>query len=135
MIRKIEHIGIAVKNIEEAVRTFADALGLPDEGRERLDDRRLLTAFLKAGDVHIELLESLSEDTPIARFLAKRGEGIHHISFAVDDLDETLRRCREAGLEVLGDGPESGAHGKRVAFLHPQKTHGVLIELSETPGG
>ncbi len=130
MIRKIDHIGIAVRSIEDAVRVFVDALGLGDDGREKLDDRELLTAFLRAGDVHIELLESLSDSTPIAKHLAKRGEGMHHIAFEVDDLDETIRRCEAAGLTVIG-GPSEGAKGKRIAFLHPKNTHGVLIELSE----
>jgi methylmalonyl-CoA/ethylmalonyl-CoA epimerase len=131
MIKRIAHIGIAVADLEKAVRTFAGVLGMPDEGREQLEDRDLKTAFLRAGESHVELIESLGEDTPIAKYLRKRGEGIHHICFEVDDLDGALRRCRAAGIEVIGDGGEAGAQGKRVAFLHPRSTHGVLIELSE----
>jgi len=130
MIKKIDHIGIAVRDLERAVATFVDALGLDAGDRERLDDRQLETFFCRAGDVHVELLESLSPGTPIARYIAKRGEGIHHICFEVEDLDEVLARCRRKGLEVIGE-PQAGAHGKRVAFLHPRSTHGVLIELSE----
>jgi methylmalonyl-CoA/ethylmalonyl-CoA epimerase len=129
-IKKIDHIGIAVAELGPAVRVFVEAMGLADEGRERLDDRQLQTAFIRAGDVNLELIESLGPDTPIAKYLSKRGQGIHHICFEVEGLDEVLVRCREHGLESIGD-PAPGAHGKRVAFLHPKATHGVLIELSE----
>ena len=129
MIR-VAHIGVAVRDLEQAVAAFRDVLGLEDDGRERLDDRQLQTAFMRAGDTHIELIESLSEDTPIAKHIRKRGPGLHHVCFDVDDLDAVLERCREAGLEVIGGKAEPGAQGKRVAFLHPRTTGGVLIELA-----
>lgn len=132
-IKKIDHIGIAVDALAPAVKVFVHALGLADEGRERLDDRQLQTAFIRSGDVNLELIESLGPDTPIAKYVAKRGEGIHHICFEVEGLDEVLDRCRATGLEVIGE-PAPGAHGKRVVFLHPRSTHGVLIELSEDSG-
>ena len=129
MIR-VAHIGVAVRDLDQAVAAFRDVLGLEDDGRERLDDRQLQTAFMRADDTHIELIESLSDDTPIARHIEKRGPGLHHVCFDVDDLDAVLERCREAGLEVIGGKAEPGAQGKRVAFLHPRTTGGVLIELS-----
>jgi len=130
MIRKIDHIGVAVKDLAKTSNTFLRVLGLADDGREILEDRQLETVFARAGDVHIELLRSLSPDTPIAKFIEKRGEGIHHVCFSVTNLDEMLTVCRAAGLTIVGD-VETGAHGKRVAFLHPKSTGGVLIELSE----
>lgn len=130
-VRKIDHVAIAVTDLERAVSAFVSAFGLADEGRERLEDRHLVTAFLRVGDVHLELLESLSDDTPIAKHIAKRGSGVHHICFEVDDLDAILERCRAAGLEIVGGGVEAGARGKRIAFIHPRSTGGVLVELSE----
>ena len=129
MIR-VAHIGVAVRDLDQAVAAFRDVLGLEDDGRERLDDRQLQTAFMRAGDTHIELIESLSDDTPIAKHIEKRGPGLHHVCFDVDDLDAVLERCQEAGLEVIGGKAEPGAQGKRVAFLHPRTTGGVLIELA-----
>jgi methylmalonyl-CoA/ethylmalonyl-CoA epimerase len=130
VIRKVDHIGIAVKDLAKASDTFLRVLGLGDDGREVLEDRQLETVFARAGDVHVELLHSLSPDTPIAKFIEKRGEGLHHICFEVTNLDDMLVVCKAAGIEVIG-GVEIGAHGKRIAFLHPKSTGGVLIELSE----
>lgn len=134
-IERIDHVAIAVKDLEQAVHAFVTAFGLEEEARERLDDRQLVTSFLRVGDAHLELIESLSDQTPIAKHILKRGAGVHHICFEVDDLDAVLARCRDAGLWIVGGGPEAGARGKRVAFIHPRSTGGVLVELSENVAG
>lgn len=131
MIKKINHVGVAVKDAAAAKRTFVDVLGLADNGEETLDHMDLMTVFCGAKDVNVELIQSLSDDTPIATYIEKRGQGLHHICFEVDGLDAMLDRCRESGIVIIGDGPQEGAQGKRVAFLHPKSTGGVLIELSE----
>ncbi len=130
-VKRLAHIGVAVRDAEKAARTFIDVLGLDDDGREVLEDRHLQTIFARAGDAHVELIQSLTDDTPIATYIARRGEGIHHVCLDVEGLDEMLERCREHGIQIVGDGASPGAQGKRVAFLHPKSTGGVLVELSE----
>jgi methylmalonyl-CoA epimerase len=132
MIRGLDHIGIAVSDLEAAVRTYEDALGLTCQHRETVEDQAVKTAFLPVGDTRLELLESLSPQGPIGRFIARRGEGIHHLCFEVDDIRTSLARCRKAGLRLVDPEPRRGAEGKWVAFLHPAGTRGVLIELSQT---
>ncbi|MGA9838675.1 MAG: methylmalonyl-CoA epimerase [Gemmatimonadaceae bacterium] len=126
---RIAHIGIAVPALDAILPFYRDVLGLPVVPLDDADGARI--AGLAAGDSLVELLQAQTTDSPVAKFLAKRGPGIHHICFAVDDLDATLARCRAAGLRLLDATPRIGAEGKRIAFLHPSSTGGVLIELSE----
>jgi methylmalonyl-CoA/ethylmalonyl-CoA epimerase len=126
---RIAHIGIAVDALDRVLPFYRDLLGLPSEPLEDSDGSRI--AGLRAGDSLVELLESQVPDSPIAKFLAKRGPGIHHICFAVDDLSGTLERCRKAGIRLIDEIPRMGAEGKRIAFLHPSSTGGVLVELTE----
>jgi len=126
---RIAHIGIAVRTLDEILPFYRDLLGLPDVPLDDADGAHI--AGLAAGDTLVELLEAEHPDTPIGKFVAKRGPGIHHICFAVDDLDGTLARCRDAGLRLIDETPRLGAEGKRIAFLHPSATGGVLVELTE----
>jgi methylmalonyl-CoA/ethylmalonyl-CoA epimerase len=126
---RIAHIGVAVDALDRILPFYRDILGLPPEPLDDADGSRI--AGLRAGDSLVELLESKAPDSPIARFIAKRGPGIHHICFAVDDLSATLDRCRRAGIKLIDDAPRVGAEGKRIAFLHPSSTGGVLVELTE----
>jgi len=127
---RLDHIGIAVKSID-AARVVYEALGLRVDHVETVDSQKVRTAFLAAGDSTIELLEPSSADSTIAKFIEKRGEGIHHICLRVDDLESELVRLRERGFRLINEAPVPGAHGCRVAFLHPAAGNGVLIELSE----
>jgi methylmalonyl-CoA/ethylmalonyl-CoA epimerase len=126
---RIAHIGIAVRAIDELLPFYRDLLGLDDHPLEDSDGARI--AGLAAGDSLVELLEPNTADSPISRFIDRRGPGIHHICFAVHDLDGTLARCRTKGIKLIDDTPRMGAEGKRIAFLHPASTGGVLIELTE----
>jgi len=130
MIRHVDHIGIAVVSIEEALPVYR-ALGLREARREEVPSQKVRTAFLPAGEPSIELLEPTSPDSPIAGFLEKRGPGIHHLCFAVDDLDGMLDALARSGYRLIHRSPVEGAGGKRVAFLHPAAGGGVLIELAE----
>lgn len=124
----LDHIGIAVRSIEAA--TIYRALGLSIEHVETVETQGVKTAFLPVGDATLELLEPTRPDSPIAKFIEKRGEGIHHICLRVDDIDAHLARLKAAGFRLINDAPVPGAHGCRVAFLHPAAGNGVLIELS-----
>jgi len=126
---RIAHIGVAVEALDKILPFYRDLLGLPEVPLDDADGARI--AGLAAGESLVELLEANSEDTPIGKFVAKRGPGIHHICFAVDDIDGTLERCKTAGVRLIDETPRVGAEGKRIAFLHPSATGGVLIELSE----
>ena len=125
----IAHVGIAVRGLAEGVSFYRDILGMPEVPLSDSDGARIVG--LSAGESLVELLEAESPDSPIGKFVAKRGPGIHHICFAVDDLDAALERCRAAGLRIIDETPRLGAEGKRVAFLHPSATAGVLVELTE----
>ena len=126
---RIAHIGIAVRALDELLPFYRDVLGLPEVPLDDADGAAI--AGLAAGESLVELLEARRDDSPIAKFVAKRGPGIHHICFAVDDLEGTLQKCRDAGLRLIDEVPRIGAEGKRIAFLHPSATGGVLVELSE----
>ena len=126
---RLAHIGIAVRSLEEILPFYRDILDLPEVPLDDADGASI--AGLAAGEPLVELLEAQSPDSPIGRFVAKRGPGIHHICFAVDDLDGVLERCRAAGIRLIDETPRLGAEKKRIAFLHPSSTAGVLIELSE----
>ena len=126
---RIAHIGIAVQGLDEGVSFYRDILGLGEVPLDDADGARIIG--LAAGPSLVELLEADRPDSPIAKFIAKRGPGIHHVCFAVDDLDATLERCRAAGIRLIDQTPRIGAEGKRIAFLHPSATSGALVELTE----
>jgi methylmalonyl-CoA/ethylmalonyl-CoA epimerase len=127
---RLDHIGIAVASIDESLPIYR-ALGLTETAREAVASQGVVTAFLPLGDTRLELLEPVGADSPIAKFLAKRGPGIHHVCFAVDDLEKALDDLKTRGFRLVNESPVPGAGGKRVAFLHPSAGNGVLIELSE----
>jgi methylmalonyl-CoA/ethylmalonyl-CoA epimerase len=128
----LDHIGIAVRSLEAA--KIYEALGLTVDHVETVETQKVKTAFLSVGDSSLELLEPTSPDSSVAKFIEKRGEGIHHICLRVDDLEVHLERLKSAGYRLINDAPVPGAHGCRVAFLHPSAGNGVLIELSEKIG-
>jgi methylmalonyl-CoA epimerase len=125
---KIDHIGIVVHDIKEALRTYQDALGLPLEDVVTVPDQEVKVAFLPLGESNLELVQPVTEDSGTAKFLAKRGEGIHHISIEVPDIEAALDRLKTHGVQLIDETPRQGAHGQ-VAFIHPKGAHGVLIEL------
>ncbi len=125
----LDHIGIAVRSAEAA--NIYKALGLTIDHVENVDTQGVKTVFLSVGDANLELLEPLSADSPVAKFIEKRGEGIHHICFRVSNIEEHLERLKQQGYRLINEAPVPGAHGCRVAFLHPAAGNGVLIELSE----
>lgn len=130
MNTKLDHIGIVVRNIQEALRVYENALALPLRETMEVPDQKVEVAFLPIGESTIELVQPTTDDTGIARFLEKQGEGIHHICIEVDDIKEALARLGSHGVQLIDEEPRQGAHG-RVAFIHPRGTHGVLIELVE----
>jgi methylmalonyl-CoA/ethylmalonyl-CoA epimerase len=131
IISKIEHIGIAVKNLNETIRYYEDILGLKCYGIEEVEDQKVKTAFFKVGETKIELLEPMGKGGPIDKFIEKRGEGIHHIAFAVNDIAKSLSEVESNGIELINKEPVSGAENLQVAFLHPKSTFGVLTEFCE----
>jgi methylmalonyl-CoA/ethylmalonyl-CoA epimerase len=128
--RRLDHIGIAVSSIEDALEIYR-ALGLTESKREEVASQGVITAFLPVGETRLELLQPIGSDSPIAKFLAKRGPGIHHLCFEVNDLDGAVNDLKSRGFRMVNEVPVPGADGKRVAFLHPSAGRGVLIELSE----
>src|SRR6476620_5747540 len=126
---KISHIGIAVRSIVQALPFYREILGMPEVELSDSDGARI--AGVDADGTLVELLEPDQEDSPIGKFLAKRGPGIHHICFAVGDLDATLARCKKAGIRLIDEEPRIGSEGKRIAFLHPASTAGILVELTD----
>ncbi len=131
MIEKVHHIGVAVQSIAETLQVFGDALGLMVEHTEVVAEQGVKVAFLPVGETHLELLEPTNENGPIANFLRRRGEGIHHICLEVDDIGAALALLKQRGVRLIDDQPRLGAAGARIAFLHPSSTHGVLLELHE----
>ena len=130
-MKKIEHIGIAVKSIENANQIYTSLLGASPYKMEEVKSEGVKTSFFKTGDSKIELLEATNPDSPIAKFIEKRGEGVHHIAFAVDDIESEIARLKREGFIVLNETPKKGADNKLVAFLHPRSTTGVLVELCQ----
>ena len=130
-MKKIEHIGIAVNSLEEASRVYEKLFGEPAYKQEEVVDEGVKTAFFQNGPNKIELLEATNPESPIAKFIAKKGEGIHHIAFEVDDIVFEIARLKNEGFVVLNEPPKKGADNKKVAFLHPKSTNGVLIELCQ----
>ncbi len=130
---RIEHIGIAVKDLTAAIGTYEKLLGVPCYAVEEVPEQSVRTAFFRLGDSKIELLESTSPDGPIARFIAKRGEGIHHIAYAVGDIRTRLRDLASAGVSLIDSEPRKGAEGLSIGFIHPRSACGVLTEITDTP--
>lgn len=126
---RIAHVGIAVRALDDMLSFYRDVLGLADVALEDADGARI--AGFATGESLVELLEPTTPDSPVGKFLGARGPGLHHICFAVDDLDAALERCRAAGIRLIDETPRLGAEGKRIAFLHPRTTGGVLVELTE----
>lgn len=133
MVKQIDHLGIAVRSLEQASRVYRDALGLHLEGTEEVPTQKVRVAMFAAGESHIELLESTDPDGPIAQAIAKRGEGIHHVALRVADIRAAMAHARAQGLQLLNEEPRPGAGGTLVCFVHPKSTGGVLIEFVEHP--
>ena len=130
-IKNIDHIGIAVNNIQESLSFWQTSLGIEPHGTQEVPQQKLKTAFLPVGDTEIELLESTSPDSSVAKFLEKHGEGLHHIAIRVDDIEAALVELKAKGIQLIDETPRNGAGGARIAFVHPKSTHGVLLELCE----
>ncbi len=131
MIKGLDHIGIAVRNLDEALEIFEKTLGLEVEMVRVLEEQKVKMAFLSAGETRIELLEPTDREGPVARFIEKRGEGVHHIAFTVADIEASLQEMKDKGIAVVDEKPRIGAEGFRIAFLHPKSTKNVLVELCE----
>ena len=131
MFKKIDHIGVAVENLEDSLNIYKNTLGMKCTGEEVVGDQNVKVAFLPVGESEIELLESTSPDGNIAKFIEKKGEGIHHIAFEVDDLEAKLEELKGKGVRLIDEKPRYGAGGAQIAFLHPKSTNGILIELCE----
>ena len=130
-MNKIEHIGIAVSDINSAKLTFEQLLGTPAYKEETVESEGVKTVFFKVGDVKIELLEATRDDSPIAKYINKKGQGIHHIAFDVDSVEEKANKLRQENFLVLNDTPKDGADNKSISFIHPKSTNGVLVELCQ----
>ena len=128
---KVDHIGIAVKNLDETLKFYSDVLGLELGGTEVVEEQKVKVAFLPIGDTEVELLESTSEDGPIAKFIEKNGEGIQHIAFRVEDIEEAIEYMKSKGMRMIDEKPRYGAGGAKIAFVHPKSSNRVLVELSE----
>lgn len=130
MIKELDHIGIAVKDLEKAIETYTKLLGVNVDHREKLPERKLEVAFLKIGNVMLELICPTSEESVVHKFLESKGDGLHHLCFKTDDVERTAEELKSQSFR-LAQSPAKGAHGRIVAFLHPQECHGVLIELAQ----
>jgi methylmalonyl-CoA epimerase len=131
VFRRIDHIGVAVDEIEPAIELYRGSLELNVAHREVVEEQGVEAVLLDVGENHVELLAPLGPDTPVGRFLAKQGPGLHHVAYQVSDIDEALELCREAGLRLIDERPRTGIRGSRVAFVHPGSTGGVLTEIVE----
>jgi methylmalonyl-CoA/ethylmalonyl-CoA epimerase len=130
-VLKIDHLGIAVKSINEGKKFWGDLLGLWLEDSEAMAEEKLITTFFPIGESEIELLETTDPEGPIGRYLEKRGEGVHHIALRVENIEEALKELKEKGIRLIDEKPRKGAGGAKIAFLHPKSTNGVLVELCE----
>jgi methylmalonyl-CoA/ethylmalonyl-CoA epimerase len=130
-VKRIDHIGIAVKGIEQAGKFYTDILGLEVEGIEHVSDQKVNVAFVPVADSEVELVESTDPDGPVAKYLESRGEGVQHIAFRVEDIEEALKELKEKGVRLIDQAPRKGAGGAKIAFIHPKETNGVLVELCE----
>ncbi len=133
MVKKIDHIAIAVRDIDEAARFYTDILGLDLSGVEVVVEQKTRVGFLKIGDTNIELVQPVTDDSPLVKFLETRGPGIHHICLEVEDIKKEVEELMERGAHMIDDKPRPGAHNTKVAFIHPKSSGGVLIELNELP--
>ena len=133
MLQKIDHIGIAVQSLTESCQFYENVLGLTCEKKEEVVSQKVRTAFFNLGGVHIELLEPTADDSPIAKFLKNKGQGVHHIAYCTDNIDSQLNQAKEQGCKLIHETPITGAGGKQVAFLHPKSTFGVLTEFCCAP--
>ena len=131
MVKKVDHIGIAVKNLEETLKFYEGVLGLKCGGTEVIDEQKVKVAFLPIGDTEVELLESTDAEGPISGYIEKKGEGIQHIAYRVDDIEKAIEEMKAKGIRMIDEKPRYGAGGAKIAFLHPKSTYGVLIELCE----
>jgi methylmalonyl-CoA/ethylmalonyl-CoA epimerase len=131
VIKKVDHIGIAVKDLDETLKFYEDVLGIKAQGNEVIEEQKVRVAFLPIGDTEIELLESTEENGPVSKFIEKKGEGIQHIAYKVDDIDKAIEEMKSKGIRMIDEKPRYGAGGAKIAFLHPKSTFGVLIELCE----
>ena len=132
---RIDHIGIAVSDLDTAVRLYGGPFDMVEQHRETVEEQGVEAILLEVGEGHIELIRPLSEDSGVAKFIAKNGEGMHHVAYQVDDIDAALEKVREAGLRLIDEKPRNGIRGSRVAFLHPKSTGGVLTEIVEPADG
>ena len=130
-VKHIDHIGIAVKGIEQAGKFYTDILGLKIEDVENVADQKVNVAFIPITDSEVELLESTEPDGPVARYISARGEGVQHIAFRVEDIDKALEELKKKGVRLIDQTPRKGAGGARIAFIHPKETNGVLVEICE----
>ncbi len=131
MVNKLDHIGIAVNDLEDSVKFYEEILGLKLQGIETVEEQKVKVAFLPFGDTEIELLEATSPDSPIAKFIDSKGQGVQHLAFRVDNIEKALEEMKQKGIRLIDEKPRYGAGGARIAFLHPKSTNGVLVELCE----
>lgn len=135
MIKQINHIGIAVESLDKHIPFYRDVLGLQLDGIEEVPDQKVKVAMFKVGEVHIELLEPVSEDSPIAKYIEKKGEGMHHIAYQSDDIEKELSGLKEKEIQMIDEQPRPGAHGSKIAFIHPKASCRVLTEICQTGEG
>ncbi len=131
MVNKLDHIGIAVKDLQSTLKFYEETLGLKSAGIEVVEEQKVRVAFLPIGDTEVELLESTEEDGPIAKFIAKNGEGIQHMAYRVDDIEKAIAEMIDKGVRMIDEKPRYGAGGAKIAFCHPKSTSGVLVELCQ----
>ncbi len=135
MLSTIDHVGVAVQDIEAALSLYRDALGMPQVHRETVSEQGVDAVLLDVGDSHVELLQPLGPDTAVGKFLARRGPGLHHVAYRVENIEEALRQLSAAGMRLIDEQPRVGIRGSRVAFLHPASTNGVLTEIVQPAAG
>lgn len=131
MIKQIDHIGIAVKDLEKQIKIYSDFLGVSPGKTEIIEDQKVVVAMFPVGEIRIELIQATSEDSPVAKFIEKRGEGIHHIAYRVDNIDDQIRKLKEKNIVLIDEQPKIGVDGSLVAFIHPRSTSGVLTEICQ----
>jgi methylmalonyl-CoA/ethylmalonyl-CoA epimerase len=131
MFGRVDHIGVAVEDLDDAIRLYGERLGMPLQHRETVEEQGVEAVLLGVGESHVELLSPLGPDTAVGKFLARSGPGLHHVAYGTDDIDSALAAVRDAGLALIDEQPRTGIRGSRVAFLHPKSTGGVLTELVE----
>lgn len=131
MLGKIDHLGIAVKSLEDAIKVYADTLGVSPSEVEEVESQKVRVVFFEVGESRIELLEATSPESPIAKFIEKKGPGFHHVAYGVEDIEQALADARKGGARLLDEKPKDGAHGARIAFIHPKSLAGVLTELCQ----